>query len=258
MKSIKITTLNYCVQTNWNPSFFSSLRLNVFPVVFCCLFKCQECSRSWDPCWASDVSSIVSDLLLWGNNIIIKTDQHFNEIWNTELPITAVDWLSSWTVKFKTHSLSNEVHQKEDENYTERIKENVPYVPLNLSHRAWMLLTKQLVLLFVPDKIRVKEKLNIARTSTLSSVLILLDLSAAPGTEDYQIILSTLHPVVKWHYSLCNYMVHILPATQNLLDHGNNSFYPKPPTGAPQGSVLHKISKVLTFHYFCYANASDD
>lgn len=47
-RSIKITPLNYCVQTNWNPSFFVfcfflSLRLNVFPVVFL-LFRCQESS----------------------------------------------------------------------------------------------------------------------------------------------------------------------------------------------------------------------
>lgn len=42
------------------------------------------------------------------------------------------------------------------------------------------------------------------------------------------------------------------------VDHGNNSFISKPPTEAPQGSVVHKISKVLTVHYyFCLVHAND-
>lgn len=49
--------------------------------------------------------------------------------------------------------------------------ENVPLVLFNLSHRDRMLLINQPVLLSVPVKIRVKEKLNKARTSILSSVL---------------------------------------------------------------------------------------
>lgn len=53
-------------------------------------------------------------------------------------------------------------------------------------------------------------------------------------------------------------MVHILPAEQKRLDHGNNSFISEPPTEVPQGSVVHKISKGLTFHYyFCHAKAND-
>lgn len=73
--------------------------------------------------------------------------------------------------KSATCSLSIALHKREDDNYIERIWENVPLVLLNLSHRDRMLLIKQLVLLSVPVIIRVKQKLNKARTSILSSFL---------------------------------------------------------------------------------------
>lgn len=185
-------TITVCKPTKI-PNFSTSLRLNVFPVVFWCLFNCQECSRSWDPCKpATSHQLLQTSCSVW----ITSSSKQINTIMRYEIldyPSTLLIDYPIELYKSATCSLSIALHKREDDNYIERIWENVPLVLLNLSHRDRMLLIKQLVLLSVPVIIRVKQKLNKARTSILSSFL----------NHDSVRSLSTA-----WHWKLANQLLH--------------------------------------------------
>ena len=111
------------------------------------------------------------------------------------------------------------------------------------------------------------ESLNAARANSLSSVLILLDLSAAFDTENHQILLSTLEEkgVVGSAHSL--FASYLTGRSYQVVWRGSMSEPRNLTTGVPQGSVLDPLlfslyttalSSVIRLHGFSYHCYADD
>ncbi|KAK3530056.1 hypothetical protein QTP86_011077 [Hemibagrus guttatus] len=112
----------------------------------------------------------------------------------------------------------------------------------------------------------VTEKLHAARSAKLSSVLILLDLSAAFDAVNHKTLLSTLRSLgicgTAWEWFASYLDGHSYQVTWNDLISAPRRLY----TGVPQGSVLglllfslytHSLGKVMSslgFSYHCYAD----
>ncbi|KAK3563007.1 hypothetical protein QTP86_013277 [Hemibagrus guttatus] len=112
----------------------------------------------------------------------------------------------------------------------------------------------------------VTEKLHAARSVKLSSVLILLDLSAAFDTVNHKTLLSTLRSLgicgTAWEW----FASYLDGRSYQLTWKGLTSAPRRLSTGVPQGSVLgplflslytHSLGKVISSHgfsYHCYAN----
>ncbi|KAK3555198.1 hypothetical protein QTP86_010480 [Hemibagrus guttatus] len=113
----------------------------------------------------------------------------------------------------------------------------------------------------------VTEKLHAARSTKLSSVLILLDLSAAFDTVNHKTLLSTLRSLgicgTAWELFASYLDGHSYQVTWK----GLTSAPRRLSTGVPQGSVLgpllfslytHSLSKVISSHGFSYHCYADD
>ncbi|KAK3548351.1 hypothetical protein QTP70_010716 [Hemibagrus guttatus] len=113
----------------------------------------------------------------------------------------------------------------------------------------------------------VTEKLHAARSAKLSSVLILLDLSAAFDTVNHKTLLSTLRSLgicgTAWEW-FASYLDGCL---YQLTCQGLTSAPRRLSTGVPQGSVLgpllfslytHSLGKVISSHGFSYHCYADD
>ncbi|KAK3518522.1 hypothetical protein QTP70_001499 [Hemibagrus guttatus] len=112
----------------------------------------------------------------------------------------------------------------------------------------------------------VTEKLHAARSAKLSSVLILLDLSAAFDTVNHKTLLSTLRSLgicgTAWEW----FASYLDGRSYQVTWKGLTSAPRRLSTGVPQGSVLdpllfslytHSLGKVISSHgfsYHCYAN----
>jgi hypothetical protein len=113
----------------------------------------------------------------------------------------------------------------------------------------------------------VTESLRAARASSLSSVLILLDLSAAFDTVNHQILLATLAELGIAESALSWFTSYLTNRTYQVTWNGSLSKPCTLETGVPQGSVLgpllfslytRSLGSVIASHGFSYHCYADD
>uniref|UniRef100_A0A8C2XFQ1 Reverse transcriptase domain-containing protein n=1 Tax=Cyclopterus lumpus TaxID=8103 RepID=A0A8C2XFQ1_CYCLU len=113
----------------------------------------------------------------------------------------------------------------------------------------------------------VSEQLHTARAASLSSVLILLDLSAAFDTVNHQILISSLQDLGISGTALSLFSSYLTDRTYRVTWRGSVSEPCPLTTGVPQGSVLgpllfsrytNSLGSVIRSHGFTYHSYADD